>query len=195
MYIVGLSSTLTDRKTRQSGKFIEHEVRILNSSYFIMTRVNLVLPKDLADQHLFAEWRELKMIPAKVRKNLSNAVPMNDLPNAYTLSTGHVRFFYDKLGWLYIRHQSLTRELQNRNFKISPFNAYEAFLHEMPDDLIGNNWFPTTDDLKVNVTRIIERLNQRPQWYRHYGEIKDPAFFADRYTFLVLVDTITPPVV
>jgi deoxyribonuclease (pyrimidine dimer) len=155
-----------------------------------MTRVNLVPPEDLADQHLFAEWRELKMIPAKVRKNLAKAVSMADIPAKYTLSTGHVKFFYNKMGWLYIRHQNLTRELKKRNFNISDFNAFEAFLHEMPDEHIGNDWFPTPDEIKVNVNRIIERLNQRPDWYRHYGEIKPPSFFSDRYTFQVLVDTL-----
>ncbi len=135
------------------------------------------------------------MIPAKVRKNLGNAVPMNDIPRQYTMSTGHVKFFYDKLGWLYIRHQSLTRELKKRKFNISEFNAYEAFLHEMPDDHIGNNWFPTIRELKVNVNRIIERLNQRPDWYRYYGERKPASFFADKYTLQVLVDTFAEPLV
>lgn len=155
-----------------------------------MTRVNLVYVEDLADQHLFAEWRELKMIPAKVRKNLANSVPLTNIPAKYTLSTGHVKFFYDKMDWLYLRHQSLTRELKKREFNISEFNAYEAFLHEMPDELITSVWAPTIDEVKINVERISERLHQRPEWYRYYGEVKDPDFFIAKYRSQLILDTI-----
>lgn len=158
-----------------------------------MTRVNLVHVEDLADQHLFAEWREIKMVPAKVRKNLANAVPMDKLPPKYTLATGHVRFFYDKLGWLYLRFQDLTRELRQREYNIpSDFdiNAYGIFLHEMPGDLVRSAWIPTPEEIKINVDRIEERLRQRPEWYRYYGEIKPPEFFIEKYRSQRIVDTI-----
>lgn len=155
-----------------------------------MTRVNLVHVEDLADQHLFAEWRELKMIPAKVRKNLANAVPMDKIPVSYTLSTGHVKFFYNKMDWLYIRHRALTTELKKREFNISEFNSFAAFLHEMPDDLKQSIWSPTLNEIKINIDRISQRLLERPNWYRYYGEIKSPQFFIDRYNHQLVVDNI-----
>jgi deoxyribonuclease (pyrimidine dimer) len=163
-----------------------------------MTRINLVHVQDLADQHLFAEWRELKMVPAKVRKNLANAVPMDNLPKQYTLSTGHVRFFYDKLGWLYLRFQDLTKELRARDYNIpSDFeiNAYGIFLHEMPDDLVNSRWIPSNEEIKINVKRIEERLNQRPDWYRYYGDVYSPDFFIDRYNQQLLVDVLDNSIV
>ena len=161
---------------------------------FIMTRVNLVSVEDLADQHLFAEGRELKMIPAKVRKlwlsNTVNIISMrvNSVPE-YTMSTGHVTFFYDKIEWLYRRHLALTEELEKRKFNISNYDSYLGFHHGIPGELIGN-WKPTIREIKINVGRISERLHQRPTWYRYYGEIKSPEFFIEKYTQQLFVDTI-----
>jgi deoxyribonuclease (pyrimidine dimer) len=39
-----------------------------------MTRVNLVNVEHLADQHLFAEFRELKMVPVALRRSLKQKV-------------------------------------------------------------------------------------------------------------------------
>jgi deoxyribonuclease (pyrimidine dimer) len=155
-----------------------------------MTRVNLVSPADLADQHLFAEWRELKMIPAKVRKNLDNSVPMDNLPDRYTMSTGHVRFFYNKMDWLYRRHKKLTAELVSRKFALSDYDPFLGFIYDIPRELRDSEWYPTKEDIQLNINRISERLHQRPTWYRYYGEIMAPEFFINRYNQQLLVDTI-----
>ena len=154
-----------------------------------MTRVNLVNVEDLADQHLFAEWRELKMIPAKLRKNPS----YDSLPQQYTMSTGHVRFFYNKMHWLYMRYRALDVELRKRNYNISNTDAYEIFLAGFSMAYVNDNWKPSIEEKKINIARISERLNQRPDWYRHYGEIKQPEFFIQRYEEQLLVDAIVTP--
>jgi len=155
-----------------------------------MTRVNLVRVEDLADQHLFAEWRELKMIPSRVKRNLRDGVPMFDIPKEYTLSSGHVRFFYDKFDWLYERHVSLTNELINRNFELSEYISYHHFIDTIPIKLAASFWLPTTKEIKINIDRISERLNQRPDWYRHYGVVQPPEFFINRYNQQLAVDII-----
>lgn len=38
-----------------------------------MTRINLVPPEELMDQHLFAEFREIKMVPKSLRRSLQAA--------------------------------------------------------------------------------------------------------------------------
>ena len=38
-----------------------------------MTRINLVPPEELMDQHLFAEFREIKMVPKSLRRSLRAA--------------------------------------------------------------------------------------------------------------------------
>ena len=79
-----------------------------------MTRVNLVPPGELTDQHLFAEFRELKMIPKSLARSLrarglEGVVRM--VPAKFTLGTGHVSFFYDKGAYLAARYELLIAEL------------------------------------------------------------------------------------
>ena len=107
----------------------------------------------------------------------------------YTMSTGHVTFFYDKIEWLYQRHVTLTEELEKRKFNISKYNSYSEFYHGIPGELIGN-WKPTIREIKINVGRISERLHQRPTWYRYYGKIHSPEFFIERYNQQLLFDTL-----
>lgn len=37
---------------------------------YVMTRINLVPAEDLTDQHLFSEFREIKMIAASLNRSL-----------------------------------------------------------------------------------------------------------------------------
>ena len=60
-----------------------------------MTRINLVPPEELCDQHLLAEHRELTRIPNAVAKGKYH---LKGQPAEYKLGEGHVRFFFNK--WL-----------------------------------------------------------------------------------------------
>lgn len=159
-----------------------------------MTRINLVKPEDLADQHLFAEWREIKIIPTKVRKLQETQDPVwiskrsKDLE--YTHGTGHVVFFYNKLGFLYERYITLDQELHKRNYNIAVFNPGDLFIDGIKWHAQSVHWKPKKNDIQKNIERISERLHQRPNWYRHYGEIKEPQFFIDRYNHQLVVDAI-----
>ena len=67
-----------------------------------MTRINSgVDPKELSDKHLIAEHREIKRIPNKVK---SGKYDITDQPKFFKMGTGHVKFFYDKLKYLYDRY-------------------------------------------------------------------------------------------
>lgn len=160
---------------------------------YLMTRINLVYVKDLADQHLFAEWREIKMvIPAAKRsfasKNFLQIV--EKICPVYTLNTGHVTFFYNKLPFLKKRYDELTEELHQRSFDISDFNFVNDDYRYIEQKLLQIDWTPTNRDIKVNIDRIAERLNERPDWYRYYGDVYSPDFFIDRYQQQLVVDTI-----
>ena len=71
-----------------------------------MTRINLVAPSMLTDQHLFAEYREITRLFALVRaacdKHPASAI-RSKIPDSYRLGVGHVLFFYDKLGFIEVR--------------------------------------------------------------------------------------------
>lgn len=158
-----------------------------------MTRINLVRAQDLSDQHLFAEWREIKMIVPAAKRSLSS-VPAVQVykkisPN-YTLNTGHVTFFYNKLVFLSERYSQLTDELLQRNFDITPFDFENRDFEFVWNSLYQVVWQPTKQDIQVNIDRITERLEERPNWYRYYGDVYAPDFFIDRYRQQLLIDTL-----
>jgi deoxyribonuclease (pyrimidine dimer) len=158
-----------------------------------MTRINLVRPEDLADQHLFAEWREIKMIVPAAKRSLAAAPAIKvyeKISPHYTLNTGHVTFFYNKLQFLSNRFSDLTDELFQRGFDITPFLFGNADFDFVWDKIEQITWHPTKKDIQVNIDRIAQRLNERPQWYRYYGDVYAPDFFIDRYSNQLLVDAI-----
>ncbi len=62
-----------------------------------MTRINLIPPTELCDQHLLAEHRELTRIPNAVAKGKFH---LKGQPEEYKLGEGHVRFFFNKMTFL-----------------------------------------------------------------------------------------------
>lgn len=157
-----------------------------------MTRINLVDPKDLADQHLMAEWREIKMIPPALRRSItaqnklnnlsfsSTIGLMNKIPSLYTLNTGHVTFFYNKLGFLKERYNLLTGELLDRGYELSDLREYDVFINDIPK-LWHGLWQPGRDEIQINIERIVLRLNEKPDFYRYRGEKEPVSFYEDRY--------------
>jgi deoxyribonuclease (pyrimidine dimer) len=149
-----------------------------------MTRINLVKVEDLADQHLFAEWREIKMVPAALRRSMRTKLEsdiLKSIPKKYTLNSGHVLFFYNKMKFLEERYHALTYELQdNRGYNVQQHEAWEIFYEGIPMEF-RLDWEPTVDEIKVSVERIVLRLNERPDWYRYYGKVVSPKYFEGLY--------------
>lgn len=116
-----------------------------------MTRINLVPPQELCDQHLLAEHRELTRIPNAVAKGKFS---LKGQPIDYKLGEGHVRFFFNKLGFLKKRYDLLHTECKARGFNVQYF-----WQNELPTD--PNLWLdyePTEQALKANRERIAERM-------------------------------------
>ena len=146
-------------RSRRSNVFLAHDSSFVFVLY-LMTRINLVPVSELADQHLIAEWRELPRIFGLVKKKLDEGKPIIISEN-YTMGTGHVRFFYDKLLFLQKRHQALVKEAQKRGLKIS----LKSFPKEYCQDFI-----PSELDLKISQQRILEKLQAKPVFYTFYGK-------------------------
>lgn len=134
-----------------------------------MTRINLVPVQELADQHLFAEFREIKMIPASLRRSINARGIMGVykiIPNAYTLGKGHVSFFYNKGQYLIDRYDQLRCELTRRgvNFNVDsqldPNNVYDYY------ECFRGTYTPTEAALQIIRERIAEKIAMKPNWYR-----------------------------
>lgn len=135
-----------------------------------MTRINLVPPAELYDQHLIAEWREIKMIPRALQRSLQTRAPhdvLKAIPQAFTLGTGHVTFFYDKGCYLFDRYDQLTEELQRRGFRLNPdaeLDPLEVYQHL--DLRFFRNYRPTAEALRIIRQRLAEKIAMKPSWYR-----------------------------
>ena len=118
-----------------------------------MTRINCgIPPKQLTRQHLIAEHREIKRIPNVVSKGKFN---LKGQPKQFTLGTGHIKFFYDKLGYLKQRYEELYLECRNRGYQVS---YYGDAWDNVPICLMGG-YQPTSRDIEIITERINDRLN------------------------------------
>lgn len=148
-----------------------------------MTRINLVHPSRLADQHLFAEWREIKHIPAFLNQLLAKGKSIEEIKNKispkFTLNKGHKYFFVDKMRFINDRYTDLYLELQERKYDVDyRMSEWWNLIKDFPSEFI-NSYKPDADALELSEDRLIERISQRPNWYRYKGEIKDLQFFKD----------------
>jgi len=146
-----------------------------------MTRINLVPPEELTDQHLFAEFREIKMIPKSLARSYAAALRNNDgseykariavldkVPAEFCLGKGHVSFFYNKGVYLIQRYALIRRELDKRGVRYSKDSAFDPELMMWEHPWHGF-YTPREADLKLVRARIAERIAFRPGWYRRYG--------------------------
>lgn len=140
-----------------------------------MTRINILHPSYLIDQHLLAEWRELPRVVNTVRARLEAGETFEEicllLPETYRMGTGHVRFFYNKIAWLCTRHRLLTAELLDRGYDLTERPALEP-----PLGAEGVEWAPDLDAVQANLWRLREsadrmarvpthRRRATPEWY------------------------------
>lgn len=116
-----------------------------------MTRINLVPPAELCDQHLLAEHRELTRIPNAVAKGKYHLTGQS---TEYKLGEGHVRFFFNKMAFLKKRYDLLHAECKSRGF-----NVQYIWNEDLPPDpALWQDYAPTETALALNRARIQERM-------------------------------------
>lgn len=136
------------------------------------------------DQHLFAEFREIKMVPKSLRRSIEAArrnnegshykaylVVLHKIPKAYTLNTGHVTFFYDKGEYLRKRYEALKAELRKRGINFNEDSPLDPDGMFATYDCLANDYIPTREALAIVRQRIAEKIALKPEWYRHSGKV------------------------
>lgn len=115
-----------------------------------MTRINVgIHPRELPDKLLLAEHREITRIPNAVT---SGKAKIQNIPQRFTLGTGHVKFFYSRLGYLSQRYSSLFSECQRRGFQVTDKStAFE--LTDETRELFGE-YIETQEDRQILLERI-----------------------------------------
>ena len=131
-----------------------------------MTRINIISPSELTDQHLIAEYREIFMVAGSLKRTLisKNGYLQSKVPKEYTLNSGHVYFFYNKGKYLNKRYNLIIKEMKLRGFN-------PDMERKFPKDIFINNnlyndWSPNQNDIKIIRQRISEKIALKPNWYR-----------------------------
>lgn len=137
-----------------------------------MTRINLVDPSELMDQHLIREYGELPRIFGNVMRAVeSGKSPRHfKIPSKFVLGTGHMTFFYNKLLFLEKRYDAIVQECVRRDVNITFPYLKSEFREKIPSVWWGD-YTPTNEAIALSIARIQEKLDMRPGWYRHYGQI------------------------
>ena len=138
-----------------------------------MTRINIIPVSNLTDQHLIAEYREITMVPAALKRTLNSKAGFSkkNIPTRFTLNTGHVYFFYDKGLYLHKRYNELVKEMVSRGFN-------PDFKRIFPKDIfpseLFNDWIPSSEEQELVRDRITEKIAMKPNWYRKTeGRVND----------------------
>ncbi|MFC0820734.1 pyrimidine dimer DNA glycosylase/endonuclease V [Moraxella marmotae] len=140
-----------------------------------MTRVNLIDPDLLTDQHLFAEYREITRIFVLVQRACQKhrlADILKKVPDSYRLGTGHVCFFYDKLAFVERRYFLLKAELQRRQYQFTPKDDIVNFRQQI-DGRLYQDFQPQAADVALSVSRLFDKIADKPNWYRWHGDVID----------------------
>lgn len=135
-----------------------------------MTRINLVPPQELCDQHLLAEWRELTRIPNGIVSG-KYVVNLAEIPEHYTVRTednpaggrGHVKFFFNKLKFLHQRYNAIRQELARRRLPRQNFWPVYQFPY-FHRHLLWQDYQPTPEAIALNRKRIAERMPKQPRY-------------------------------
>lgn len=148
-------------------------------------RINIIPPRELYDQHLMAEIREIKMLPKALVRSLKSkqGVDYKTLDKQfpkYTLNKGHGKFFYNKLGFIENRFQQLLKEADQRGFTLQPKTKelYDSsYDYSIINEYKGNpfinifqDYIPTKSEKDINKERIQLRLSEKPNFYKYYGK-------------------------
>jgi len=134
-----------------------------------MTRINSAInPKNLTDEHLLAEHREIKRLcNVFYKRNLIH--DFSGIKNQFTLGSGHVLFFINKPVFTKKRYIAIYDECLKRNFKIENYlNNWDVY----NGSKFENVYYKTTykEQLLLSI-RIEERINDSSKsFFHYYGE-------------------------
>lgn len=135
-----------------------------------MSRINLGIdPKNLTNEHLLSEHREIKRICDVYRKIKESNRKVN-IPNNFCLGKGHIMFFVYKPETTYYRFIQIHNECLNRNFIVEDYKKnWDVYNTTLDKNKIIEN---TKEGIELLKLRIKERLLNSKKKYWHYNKEK-----------------------
>ncbi len=140
-----------------------------------MTRINAFIPpENLTDAHLIAEIKEINQLCGSYRKSLTSKNGINNIPEQFTLNSGHVKFFYKRGKYLSNRFEQLKYEALKRGFNvISTFNSTVWKEYHFKD------WNPTNIEIERIRNILFERISSRLQTQKKSSRYKKEIINSD----------------
>ena len=134
-----------------------------------MTRINSAIPvENLTDEHLLAEHREIKRIPAYFDKTNFDTL-YKRIPDKFCLGSGHVTFFFNKLKFTYDRYLVIHTECLKRGFNVTDYSScWFRVKNRLYFDYNWRSYTVTTEEKKLLIDRISERIQDSKKEYFHY---------------------------
>lgn len=126
-----------------------------------MTRINSAISvKQLTDEHLLAEHREIKRVCSIFHKCRS----LDKIPKKFCLGSGHILFFMDKFLFTKKRYVAIYNECKERGFDV------ENYLSNWDNIPIKycNDYIPTNEERYLLQERIKKRILDSSKLSWHY---------------------------
>ena len=123
-------------------------------------RINIIPVQELADQHLRAEYNEIKFSADYYRrsKRTKLGIDRSRIGKKFTLSTGHAYMWYDKFKYVLNRLDELCVEMKARGYAV---NYPELNTAGIDQEWNYGNYSPTSEEKKINVERIVQRIEMK----------------------------------
>ena len=132
-----------------------------------MTRINSAIPvRNLTDEHLLAEHREIKRLPYCLKQAIRSG-SISKIPDQFVLGTGHVIFFLDKMLFVRNRLSKIHEECLKRGLNVASYDENFADV----EHIYLNDYTPSERERTLLIERITERLkNTKKKSWHYYGE-------------------------
>ena len=125
-----------------------------------MTRVNLVEPQELSDQHLIAEYRELP-------RCIKQCIDTTDAPLNYCLGKGHMKWAKKHSKFLIERYKKLCAEMRYREFAVNyPAEDLIAYYKKNCKQSDDFDYVVGFGDFLKSRARLLQKITQKPNWYK-----------------------------
>ena len=140
-----------------------------------MTRVNAGLKKGFSDELLLNALGEEPRILREVIKRIGKGHNFDDIPQEFTLNKGHMKFFYNKCGFIYGRYQDLRHEYRLRHGKqysikhLKRITARFKYILKVRPDLC-QDWTPTPAANDLVRERILSRSQNYVKSHNYFNQ-------------------------
>ena len=126
-------------------------------------RLNIGIdPSKLSDEHLYAESRELKFMPAYFKRYGMSGV--GRVPEKFALAPGLILFFAYKPTYTLSRYKKVLKECWRRGIDAKDESWRWDVYGEMKDSFKEEGW-----ERNIIIDRIVEKVMSSPKQYFHYN--------------------------